>query len=497
MGIIIIMATRAADRAFRHPLLRRSFPVRGWLLPAFVLASMLPFAPAIGAEWTVTPRLTIREVYTDNVTLAPPGEEKSDFVTDVNPSILARGEGRRVNVNLVYSPQAIIRTRDNTSDINHRLQADAAAELIKERIFFDFRSTVAQTNLTNTGRQTVDNISSTGNRVDTFTYSLSPYVRQRLGPFADALLRYTYDEVINSGDAFDSRSQSVDISITSGAEFTRFNWSTEYNRTHIENRDGGNQADVEFEKVEGTLRYRFNRQFSVFASGGVEDNEFESLQKNDGPFWGAGATWTPTSRTTFESSYGERFFGEFLTVSMRHRARRSIWSVNFDEDVTTTREIQLERVLIPFLDPFGNPIPDPLSGEPTGISIDTPTLTDEVIVRQRFEASVALEGRRTTVSLGGFHEDREFQRSGDTETARGVNATVSRQLSSRTSLNVLGGWQATDFQDGVREDTRWFSAVDIRRRFGRSVDGRLEYRRDEQDSNDAVNDFVEDRKSVV
>lgn len=408
-----------------------------------------------------------------------------------------RGRGRRLEFNLDYDLQVVGPRRDESPKVFHQLQANGTTELLEDLFFLDARSTYAQTNIDNTGRLASDNISLTGNRRDTFTYSVSPHARQRLGSFATVLARYTYDEVINEGDSVDSRSHRVNGALESGSRFERLGWRADYSRQRIEN-DDAISGDTKFERIDGTLRYRLTRQFSVFGNGGVENNEFETIMdETDGPFWRAGITWQPSRRTKVEGSYGERFFGRVAAFSINHRSRRTVWRASLDQDLTTTRERQLQRVLVQFVDPFGNPIVDPITGAPIAIPVDAETVTEEVFVRRRFQSSVTFQGNRTDVTLMGFQERRRFQRSGDEESVVGASAGVSRRLSRQNTIDVSGSWQQIDFRDEPREDTRWEGSARLSRQLGRSVNGALEYRYTNNDSNLAAQDFDENRLSAI
>ena len=46
---------------------------------------------AFAIDFIVMPSLTLQETYSDNVNLAPKGQEKSAFVTEISPGISFRG----------------------------------------------------------------------------------------------------------------------------------------------------------------------------------------------------------------------------------------------------------------------------------------------------------------------------------------------------------------------------------------------------------------------
>lgn len=54
----------------------------------------------------MTPRLSVGTTYSDNIQLAPSGEEEGDTVLQVDPGISVRKQGGRLNLRLDYTAQA-------------------------------------------------------------------------------------------------------------------------------------------------------------------------------------------------------------------------------------------------------------------------------------------------------------------------------------------------------------------------------------------------------
>lgn len=101
-------------------------------------------------------------------------------------------------------------------DTFHRLFSSVNTELFEKLIFLDADTTLTQQNITTTGRGAFsnfgpaatlddadDNINVTGDREDVTTYRIAPYSRRRFGNFADAEVRFTYDDVSGSDTSAD------------------------------------------------------------------------------------------------------------------------------------------------------------------------------------------------------------------------------------------------------------------------------------------------------
>ena len=154
---------------------------------------------SLAGDWTISPRVSVTETYTDNVRLASEGEEVPELITNVSPGISIRGAGARLSVNFDYVYELLYYGRHTTAtETFHTLQGNANAELIKSLFYVDARSTISQQNVDD-GITAADNLNATGNRDAVITTSISPYVNYSLGTYANAVARYTYDTVSSGG----------------------------------------------------------------------------------------------------------------------------------------------------------------------------------------------------------------------------------------------------------------------------------------------------------
>lgn len=504
-------------------------------------------SPPVGAaDWTVTPSLTVKETYTDNITLAPPGQESEDFVTEIDPAISVKGEGRRLKLNFNYRMQNLIYAEDsNRNNTHHQLSADANAELVKDFFFLDARSTVTQQLISNTGTIARDNISSTSNRTDVVTYQLSPYLRHRFGGYVNAQARYTYDKVEVDQGASDGETHGVDVSLSSGARFTRLGWSLGYRNQQSDRKAA---SDTDYESANGEIRYAVTHKFDVLAQAGYENNDFDNtLDTQDGSYSSAGFDWHPSRRLSLQMVYGDRNESATLTLrpttrtdftttyrdrdvglnsggswsaALNHRTRRSTWRASYVEDTTTSQQLLLAAVPGSYVCPpnavgTGNGAVlfnraactfFPEWEQPVGNLNDwlfqqqyayLPWLTDEIFVRKRFEASVGLNTGKSSLNAGLFSEQREFQLAGDDEQSYGGNASWHWKFAPRTSSTLNGSWQRTDIRTSTQEDELWDVGLSITRQIRRKLDGSIEYRHMERDSNTVGGDYRENRLSVL
>jgi hypothetical protein len=431
---------------------------------------------AWGAVWRVTPRIELKETYTDNVTLAPAGEEEWDLVTQINPGVSINGTGRRVRLNLNYRLQTLFYAQDSDRDnVFHQLGANAGVELVKERFFVNVRANVSQTNLFNTGRVARDNISGAGDRTDTASVEVEPIWRERWGGYADTELIYRGRNLrVDTDRISDGPSHQVDFRARNGRRLTQLTWNVdaEYRR---EERDDP-EDDFERSRVEGETRFRVTRELYILGVAGREESDFRSTRSlTDGNFWSLGAGWSPSRRFTIEGGKGQN--NEFVNVSitpsrrstlevryrdrsvgsnpgrvyagrLSYRTRKARLSGSYNEEATTTQEV-LEGVrAFPSQNPFGETVLDPVGAilcRPDRVS--TPTLTDEVFVRKRF----ALFGG----VMSGLCSRKQVMRTRASALARvGHGASSGRRVSPRSSNSII-----LIFGTATRWKTRPMTAV--------------------------------------
>lgn len=489
---------------------------------AVAAAMMLLSSPSIAIDWKISPSLDLKETYSDNIALAPAGSEKSDFVTQINPGISLSGTGPRLKANARYGMQNLIyaeRSRSNAT--RHMLNADANAELLDDFFFIDAKASISQQNVSAFGAQTNDNINTTDNLTETRTYSISPYLRQRFGSTASSELRYTHDSVdASAGGLLASQSDRIQLNLNSGTAFKTLGWGLNYSNQQL---DYSNARTIDMETFSGTLRYLLSTRLSLNATGGYEKNNYLSTGvKPEGSFWSAGFSWAPAERTSITASAGRKFFGPTYALTANHRTRLTAWSLGYSEDITTTRSQFLVPATIDTSD-FLNQlwtasIPDPVerqqivdafirdTGLPASLSNAINFLTNRVFLQKRLQASVAINGAKNTLVLSTYNMLREAQTSqeidsnllgtdflslNDNTRQVGGNALWNWRMTPRTSANMSAGYARTTSLTTGRQDNIKTFRVGLARKFQPKLNGAVDFRHSQRDSNLSGNDYRE------
>jgi uncharacterized protein (PEP-CTERM system associated) len=483
-------------------------------------------APDAGAaDWRVTPHLNLRETYTDNVTLAPKGQEQSELVTQINPGVSVSKTGNRLRVNAAYTLQTLSYLRDSSrNNTNHQLSANANAEWVKDFFFTDASASISQQNISLLGVQSPDNVNVTGNRADVRTYQISPYIRSRLGNFANYLVRYTHNAASTSAAGIsDSQSDRVNAELSSARAFYKLGWRLLYSKEYINNT---NFQDYQTEKFSGELRYLLSRKLSLVGSYGYENYTYLTLGPNpEGSFWNAGFAWTPSIRTRLEARFGRRYFGDTYLLDYSQRSRRTVWNVSYSEDITTTHSQFFIPVAIDtasLLDSqFSSAIPDPIiraqfiedfivqNGLPRTTVGSLNFFTNQAFLQKRLQAAVSLNGVRNTMVFSLFSSTRNAQQiassplPGDNDfllsdnvKQYGAGAFWNSRLTPRTSSNLGVSYSRNEFKNTGRQDDLTTVRLGVHKQLAKKMNGSADLRHIERTSNEAGNDYKENAITV-
>lgn len=450
MGKIMVMATTTECIYGTKFNIKSLHSVRGILMIALIFPCI-----SSAAEWKVSPSLELKETYSSNVRLASRGHEKGDFITQFNPGVYFSGTGPHLNLSANYLMQNYVYAdKQNENSTQHLLNAGLDAEILDEYFFLDATSTVRQQSISSLAPLSLGNGNILDDRTEIRTYSLSPYIYHDFGNLLSAELRYTRDAVnSNANELLNSNADNVLFRLKNRSALSRTRWEIEYRKNNINYVNSS--ADTAYEKYFLSLGYLLTSKFSINATGGSEKYDYISMNQNPkGKFWLAGFSWVPGERSSISANGGKRFWGDTYSLTANHRARRSVWSFGYNEDITDTRSQFLLPAVIDtasFLNKLWEAsIPDPLvrqqvveafmieNGIPVSLANPSNFLTNRVFLQKRLQASMALVGAKSTIIFNVFNELREAQTSGASDSALlGINKIALSDKSKQTGVNVI------------------------------------------------------------
>ena len=481
-------------------------------------------------NWTVHPSMNFEEVYSDNINQTS-SNKKSAFVTELSPGVSVNGTSAVSTFDFNYRLQTLYNAGgDSGLDINNQLQMNTNYEFVRNRLFVDSSASISQQNVSNR-RIASDNLSGDEDTTTVSTFRLSPYWTPHFKGYADGEFRVSYDTVTTDGgssDLSDTDIFSQNFSLTSGSEFSYISWSLAFNNSHQRNSDS---EDVDFQDSQAVIRYAVGREFNVFARAGHSNNSFasDSDNNNNGFFYTFGGEWRPSHRFRIEAGVGNNSFatveispfsrlhwittytnneigtntggnGETWNTALNYTTRRSVWTVSYNEQTTTTQQVLLDEQIFTVEDAFGDPDVN-LDGN---LNPRLPSLTDEVFIAKRAALSVSFRTGKSDLSANIYRTTRDFEQSGNEEKVTGVSASWNWRYTGRTSFFLRSGWQKTE-SDGVDSFSDKLFNVSARatrnliaRLGGQSaqLNGYIEYRFIDQNSDDNLNSYTENRATA-
>lgn len=491
-----------------------STPGRACVHTTFLFAvGLLTIAsPARADNWSISWLTDLRLTYTDNVNHTDPKQGSTIF--EIMPGVRIYGRGPRASLDLSYQADQIYRTQGRPRDeLRNALSATGSVEAIENWFFIDGRAQITQQATSAFGPQFVSNASASENRTETRIYTLSPYIKGRLGDTGEYEFRYT--STLTDTDRRRSALRIEGINNWTGTvqdtrAFGNLGWGLSYASRSIQY--DGLDDDLENEYWRALVFYQATDQLKMSAYVGTEDNNY-TLSSRSEAIRGVAAEWLPTERSKVTAHWEHRFFGSGYGLTLLHRRPASSWSLAYTKALSSIPEFLGGRgqgtwydlvffnLTSAFPDPVDRAVETDRLLQQLGIPADTPTgaglLTSEIFNERRLEGSFALIGRRNVVTFSGFRSNREatlgafFGFADDLATfrkitQRGVSANWTNRLGPLTSLGVLAAWvRSTGLSAATAESTQKTVSVSLTRRLSRTASGSLALRAIDFDSSGA------------
>jgi uncharacterized protein (PEP-CTERM system associated) len=509
-------ARRGAHRF--HPLLAiRDARRRAWLcLAALALAQG-------GAAWAnkteVAPFLALTQTYTDNVSLAPEGATISDSITQVVPGISVTSTGPRLRLSARYAPEIIYYSKLDPEDtVFHRGHVTGNVVLARELLYVDAGAKVDQYEISLRGPIYDSNVNAAGNRATTRTSYITPYLQKDFDTGARAEARLTLSTLRADDPAIaDNDAGRAILRLGSGPAPRRLNWDLSYEREAIEYEVG---QESRSERAVAGARLLVVPSVGLLARTGRERYDSGIAGSEiEGDLWSAGLEWTPTARTRLVATAGKRFDDDAYSLEFRHRTRLTSWGATYNEDVTSSRSelfLPITSDTATALDPlFSARYPDPVArqkaiqefiaqnGLPPSLGAPANFFSQELFLQKRWLASVAINGVRNTLIASFFSETRKalfsslgLPASGDFATSDSIRLTGggvswSWRLSPRLAWNLDVSVSRHEFLDTDQFDDYATVRMGLTRQIQRKFSGTLSYRRQEKESVQDLNSYVE------
>ena len=453
--------------------------------------------------WSIVPDIGIRETLTDNLRLAST-DRRAESITEVSPRLRLSSNTGMVQGSLDYSLTGLVYARESSFNaVQQALRATGSVEAIEKRAYIDASASISQQNISALGTQTVGSSLPNDNRTEVASVRLSPYLRGRLGGFAEYEARLSFEATNSKHSNADSRSTAASLHLGSdAAAFARLGWAADYSHQAVDFRANGAGSNT-IDRLTGSLTLAATPELRLTARAGRESNDYAAPNNGSSATWGWSAKWAPSERTSLDVSQDRRFFGKSHSVRFEHRMPRSIWTFSDTQDISInasgTGAAGQRTVFDLLFAQYASTAPDPVlrtalvdalllnSGQTRATLASGGFLTAGASVQRDQRLSFAVLGVRTTLLLSAFRTntralDVAGTVSGDLANGNAVrqdgqSVNLSHRLTpmsaisadfTRTHVTTSAGGQDTD----LRSLTATWST-----RFGARLDGSLSLRR--------------------
>jgi uncharacterized protein (PEP-CTERM system associated) len=424
--------------------------------------------PPTLARW-FTPTFEVRQSFSDNVALRPEGTERSSLITELVPGLRVRHKGPR----LVLNGQTEFRYYKMSQDIpgtrnsSRLLRADGKAELVEDLLYMDGNAGIQNQAISAFARQPDGNDYATANSTEVRSWRLSPYLVHRFGSFATGELRYTRDAVDAGRSGLgNSDGSTYSLRLNSGRRYRDLGWALAVSQQDI---DDEVRNDSTIKTANLNLTYKLSRTLNLLGGVGYDDYDYQSLGgANSGKSWNAGFGWSPGARTSLQLTTGRRYYGPSRTLTATHRSRHTVWSLKYDDTVSTTRA----NFLIPtavdtaaLLDGLFLPnFPDPeeraraveayirLNGLPPSLTDSINYFSNRYMLQKQLRATMAWRGPKTGAVVSVFRLQRDALSVRETDSVllgnslntlndnvrqHGVETAMTYRLGPRSNLSLI------------------------------------------------------------
>jgi uncharacterized protein (PEP-CTERM system associated) len=395
------------------------------------------------------PSLAISETLTDNRELSAVNKQ-SELITQVSPSIRLSTKGGTIQGTLDYTLNAYLYSRDSSrKNVQNALSANFVAEPIERHVFVDARAFVGQHSISAYGVQAPTPYTVVSNRTEVRSFTLSPYLRGRIGTFGEYEARWTWGKTSNGVAGGTSNSTNSQATLRASGGNGTVGWSTDLTEGNTDFQGGRKTTDS---RVSVGINYRPDPDLRLNARAGRERSNVLSVRDESTSSSGVGLDWTPSVRTQISAQADRRYFGNGHSLTFQHRMASTVWRYTDSRDISSdsvgnrgTAAVQTYDQL--FID-YATQIPDRTLRDIFVRSLlanQAGFLTGAITVQRRREATASWLGLRANASLTAFAS--ESQRADGLSAAvddlsrvggvrqHGYNVNVGYRLSPTSSVN--------------------------------------------------------------
>ena len=413
-------------------------------------------------EWTFSSGANASLTLTNNVALAPPGQQQADAVLALSVPLGLHRDGPRVKLQADYVPTVFLYAKNNDANyVQNYLRGLMSVEAINDFFFVDAIAKILPGYISPVLARPESGASITQNQTQQTTLGVSPYIRHGSDTDWNYLIRNdNYWTVYNTSGLSNSVTNAMSADLVSPAARLRYGFDYAYLYTGFETPPTSYNQEVGRVRPIVTVTPRLN----VSARLGYETNDYSPTNRS-GPVYGAGARWTPTPRTTLDGFLEHRFFGPSYRLDLSHRTRLTSWRLSGTRNVYTAQDqgltLQPPTMAEVLNDTLRSQIPDSAerdravqqfmqqAGLPQVLTQPYSFYTNVPYVSQQWTGSVGLLGKRNSFELRFLWQEDQpaTSTSGPLPSGtvaysqvlqRGFTASFTHQLSPLSAIALTG-----------------------------------------------------------
>jgi uncharacterized protein (PEP-CTERM system associated) len=430
--------------------------------------------PEVPPAWLLTPSLELGEAFNDNVNLAPRGSRVWDFITTITPSLALTGQTGRLTTAITYDPQELLFARSSPSNVlQQRLLGTARAELWRQTFFVEGEASIGQAFVRNTGAIAPTTLTTSNNLQTVYSESVSPYLLQHLGSYADSETRYRFSDTSTSGAVVaPEQTHELRETLIGGEFFGRLGWQILGDATRL---DRGQLASDPFsgvtskdELLRADLKYPIYQALSAVGGVGYERISDPTLSDQPhGVIWDVGLNYQPNPLVSATLTYGQRFGRNDIEFNGTYNLDPQLRvSAIYTQTLQTSQSQIAGNTANITIDPLtGRPVTNPqlvpispTIGGGTAASSSTFGVTTGSFIAKTGQIDAVLTKERNTYELRLYESKIAGNQTiaGATPTPSTVTAerifggigSWSHLLREDLSSSASAGWYRTLFLDG-------------------------------------------------
>jgi uncharacterized protein (PEP-CTERM system associated) len=368
---------------------------------------------------TLLPGVRASTTYSSNYNLDPRGVDSTsgDFIVLIAPYLRGESETPRLRYKLDLGLNNLYRVRSGEKIIGRvNLNSKFTAALAGDYLWLDGSGIVANTNRDLFGKLNADPDIAFTNTAQVRQFALSPYLKTRLGGFADSTLRYGLQYNVNSASVVEQSKliQTVSADIRgSDSESRSWNWSW-----------GGEYSIRKYGQQDISRRFSIGSAYwvptpSVRLTGSAVYDQIDGVKSRDGKVRGfgpgIGIDVSLAERTRADLKVIRRYYGTSNNFSFSHSSQLVYASANYSKGITGSVDSGIFSI-----DPgsvFGNyavvnnPVYRSFLAENLRLGYGVPygagLINDTYILQKKGGASIGLVGLRSSLTANVYRDARD------------------------------------------------------------------------------------------